>query len=128
MIAIGGKTSRRSHARSHGHAPLHTVSAWAMGQRLVLGHAAVLDKSNEITAIPLLPQRLELAGALVTIDAIGTQIAIAQAILDRGGDYLLVLKENRPATFASVEELFAHPPLGFRHWRARDRGRRSRPD
>ena len=110
VIAIDGKTSRRSHARSKGRGPLHTVSAWATGQRLVLGQEAVSEKSNEITAIPLLLQRLELAGALVTIDAMGTQAAIAQAILDRGGDYLLALKRNRPETFASVEELFASPP------------------
>jgi len=113
VIAIDGKTSRRSHARSKGRGPLHTVSAWATGQRLVLGQEAVSDKSNEITAIPLLLQRLELAGALVTIDAMGTQTAIAQAVLDRGGDCLLALKQNRPETFASVEELFAHPPPGL---------------
>ena len=110
VVAIDGKTSRRSHARSKGRGPLHTVAAWATGQRLVLGQEAVSDKSNEITAIPLLLQRLELAGALVTIDAMGTQTAIGQAILDRGGDYLLALKGNRPETFASVEELFASPP------------------
>jgi len=97
-IAIDGKTSRRSHARSKGGGPLHTVSAWATRQRLVLGQEAVSEKSNEITAIPLLLllQRLELAGALVTIDAMGTQTAIAQTILDGGGDYVLVLKQNQP--------------------------------
>ena len=84
------------------------MSAWATGQRLVLGQEAESDKSNEITAIPLLLMRLELAGALVTIGATGTQTAIAQAVLDRGGDHLLALKRNRPETFASVEELFAH--------------------
>ena len=95
-IAIDGKTSRRSHARSQGRGPLHTVSAWATGQRLVLGQEAVSEKSNEITAIPLLLQRLELAGALVTIDAMGTQTAIAQTILNGGGDYMLALKQNQP--------------------------------
>ena len=113
VVALDGKTSRRSHARSEGRGPLHTVSAWATSQRLVLGQEAVSDKSNEITAIPLLLQRLELAGALVTVDAMGTQTAIAQAILDRGGDYLLALKGNRPETFARVAELFAHPPPGL---------------
>lgn len=68
-IAIDGKTSRRSHARSRGRGPLHTVSAWATRQQLVLGQEAVSEKSNEIIAIPLLLQRLELAGAIVTIDA-----------------------------------------------------------
>lgn len=109
-IAIDGKTSRRSHARSTGRGPLHTVSAWATGQQLVLGQEAVSEKSNEIIAIPLLLQRLELAGAIVTIDAMGTQTQIAQTILDGGGDYVLALKQNRPATFAEVETLFAAPP------------------
>ena len=110
VIAIDGKTSRRSHARSKGHAPLHMVSAWAARQRLVLGQEAVAEKANEIVAIPLLLQHLELRGALVTIDAMGTQTEIAQAILDRGGDYVLALKENWPATCAEVEAAFADPP------------------
>ena len=84
-ITVDGKTSRRSHAQSQDRGPLHTVSAWATGRRLVLGQEAVSEKSNEITAIPLLLQRLELAGALVTIDAMGTQIAIARTVLDGGG-------------------------------------------
>lgn len=110
IIAIDGKTSRRSHARSKGRAPLHMVSAWASRQRLVLGQEAVDAKSNEITAIPLLLERLELTGALVTIDAIGTQAAIAETIVARGGDYLLALKGNRPALFADVVAFFADPP------------------
>jgi predicted transposase YbfD/YdcC len=76
----------------------------------VLGQEAVSGKSNEITAIPLLLERLALNGALVTIDAIGTQVEIARTILTRGGDYLLALKANRPATFKDVEALFADPP------------------
>jgi len=110
IIAIDGKTSRRSHARSKGRAPLHMVSAWASRQRLGLGQEAVDAKSNEITAIPLLLERLELTGALVTIDAIGTQAAIAETIVARGGDYLLALKGNRPALFADVVAFFADPP------------------
>ncbi len=77
IVAIDGMTSRRSHARGHGREPLHLVSAWASRQRLVLGQQAVAGKSNEITAIPLLLERLALTGALVTIDAIGTQSKIA---------------------------------------------------
>ncbi len=69
-------------------------------------------KSNEIVAIPLLLERLVLTGALVTIDAIGTQSRIAEKILERGGDYLLALKANRPATFKDVEEFFAAAPAG----------------
>lgn len=110
IIAIDGKTSRRSHARSAGRAPLHMVSAWASRQRLVLGQEAIDVKSNEITAIPLLLERLELTGALVTIDAMGTQSAIAEKIVQRGGDYLLALKGNHPVLFGDVKEFFADPP------------------
>src|SRR5689334_3362101 len=112
IVAIDGKTSRRTHARSKGREPLHLLSAWATRQRLVLGQEAVAGKSNEITAIPLLLERLALEGALVTVDAIGTQVEIAATILGRGGDYLLALKENRPAMFADVEAFFADPPPG----------------
>jgi len=109
LIAIDGKTSRRSHDRAKGRAPLHLVSAWASRQRLVLGQEAVDVKSNEIIAIPLLLERLELTGALVTIDAMGTQTKIAETIVRRGGDYLLALKENRPVLYADVETFFADP-------------------
>jgi predicted transposase YbfD/YdcC len=112
LVAVDGKTSRRTHARSKGRGPLHLVSAWAARQRLVLGQEAVAGKSNEIAAIPRLLERLALEGALVTIDAIGCQTGIAGTILGRGGDYLLALKENRPATFAEVEAFFADPPPG----------------
>jgi predicted transposase YbfD/YdcC len=112
LVAIDGKTSRRTHARGKGRAPLHLISAWATRQRLVLGQEAVAGKSNEIAAIPRLLERLALAGALVTIDAVGTQSAIAATILARGGDYLLALKGNRPATFGEVEAFFADPPPG----------------
>ena len=111
-IAINGKTSRRRYARAKGRAPLHLVSAWACRQRLVLGQEAVDDKSNEITAIPLLLERLALTGALVTIDAIGTQTEIAETIVTRGGDYLLVLKANWPLLLAEVEAFFADPEAG----------------
>jgi predicted transposase YbfD/YdcC len=110
IIAVDGKTSRRSHARGQGREPLHLVSAWATRQRLVLGQEATDVKSNEITAIPLLLERLELRGALVTIDAMGTQTAIADKIVERGGNYLLALKANRPLLHAEVERFFAEPP------------------
>ena len=77
LVAVNGKTSRRTHDRGKGRDPLHLVSAWASRQRLVLGQEAVGGKSNEIAAIPLLLERLALDGALVTIDAIGAQNAIA---------------------------------------------------
>ncbi|PSJ49383.1 ISAs1 family transposase [Kumtagia ephedrae] len=110
IVAVDGKTSRRSHARARGREPLHMVSAWASRQRLVLGQEATQAKSNEIAAIPLLLERLELTGALVTIDAIGTQNAIAETIVRRGGDYLLALKANRPATYDDVARFFDDPP------------------
>ena len=109
IIAIDGKTSRRAHARAKGISPLHMVSAWASRQRLVLGQEATAEKSNEIRAIPLLLQRLELKGALVTIDAIGAQIDIAATVIERGGDYLFALKGNRPELHAEVEAYFADP-------------------
>ena len=93
VVAVDGKTSRRAHG-CEGH-PLHVVSAWASRQRLVLGQEATQAKSNEISAIPLLLERLHLTGALVTIDAMGTQTKIAEVILARGADYLLALKDNQ---------------------------------
>jgi predicted transposase YbfD/YdcC len=113
IVAIDGKTSRRCHARGEGREALHMVSAWASRQRLVLGQEAVADKTNEITAIPALLERLELHGALVTIDAIGTQAEIARAIVGRGADYLLGLKANQPALLADVVDFFADPPAGM---------------
>jgi predicted transposase YbfD/YdcC len=113
IIAVDGKTVRRSHDRGKGREPLHLVSAWASRQRLVLGQEATDAKSNEITAIPLLLERLDLTGALVTIDAMGTQNAIAETIVRRGGEYLLALKGNRPALQADVVGLFADPPPGM---------------
>jgi predicted transposase YbfD/YdcC len=109
VVSFDGKTSRRTHARRRGRNPLHVVSAWAASQRLVLGQQAVDEKSNEITAIPHLLERLELAGALVTIDAMGTQEIIAQAIVDKGADYCLALKGNHPLLHADVERFFADP-------------------
>jgi predicted transposase YbfD/YdcC len=113
VIAIDGKTSRRSHDHGKGRKPLHMVSAWATGQRIVLGQQATEEKSNEITAIPLLLKSLDLNGALVSIDAMGTQTRIAQTIRDGGGNYVLSLKENWPATYAEVEMLFDNPPPGM---------------
>lgn len=109
IIAIDGKTSRRTHDRARGRKALHVVSAWATRQRLVLGQQATEEKSNEITAIPLLLDRLMLKGSIVTIDAMGTQTGIAEKIIERGGDYCLALKENRPALHGEVERFFADP-------------------
>lgn len=110
IIAIDGKTSRRTHARHKGREPLHLVSAWASRQRIVLGQEAVDEKSNEIVAIPILLERQELMGALVTIDAMGTQTDIADRIVARGGDYLLALKANRPLLHQEAVTFFDDPP------------------
>jgi predicted transposase YbfD/YdcC len=114
FVAIDGKTSRRSHDRSADQAPLHLVSAFATTSRLVLGQEAVADKSNEITAIPLLLERLAadngLKGAIVTIDAIACNAAIAGAIKDAGADYLLAVKANQPNLQAEIEAFFATAP------------------
>jgi predicted transposase YbfD/YdcC len=111
LVAIDGKTSRRSHDRSAGVAPLHLVSAFATTSRLVLAQEAVPDKANELAAIPPLLQRLGaedgLKGALVSIDAIATNPAIAEAITDQGADYLLAVKANQPTLRAEVEAAFA---------------------
>jgi len=92
-IAIDGKTLRSSGSAELG--PLHVVSAWGTDQRLSLGQVAVAEKSNEITAIPALLDLLDVSGALVTIDAMGCQKAIAQKIVDQGGHYILPVKDNQ---------------------------------
>ncbi len=95
VIAIDGKTLRRSHDRKRGQAAIHMVSAFAARQRLVLGQVKVAEKANEIVAIPRLLDLLAIEGAIVTIDAIGCQRGIAQAITDKGADYVLALKGNQ---------------------------------
>lgn len=111
IVAIDGKTSRRTHDHAKERGPLHLVSAWAASQRLVLGQQACAAKSNEITAIPLLLERLALTGALVTIDAMGCQTKIAQKILDRGGDYLLAVKDNQPSLHDEIQRHFDDPAV-----------------
>lgn len=111
LVAIDGKTSRRSHDRTADKAPLHLVSAFATTSRLVLGQEAVADKTSETTAIPVLIERLAakdgLKGALVSIDAIATNAAIATTIRDAQADYLLAVKANQPTLRAEIETFFA---------------------
>ena len=115
LVAIDGKTSRRSHDRGAGAAPLHLVSAFATTARLVLAQQAVPDKANELAAIPPLLERLGaddgLKGALVSIDAIATNEDIAEAITAQGADYLLAVKANQPTLRAEVEAAFAEAPV-----------------
>ena len=106
VIAIDGKTLRRSHDRAAGQGPLHLISAWATENHLTLGQMAVDGKSNEITAIPELLKVLDVTGAIVTIDALGCQKSIAAPIRAAGGDYVLALKENQPTLYADVQDLF----------------------
>lgn len=107
VIAIDGKTVRRSHDRQAGKAAIHLVSAWATANRLVLAQTKVADKANEIVAIPDLLRALTVTGCLVTLDAMGCQRAIALQVLDQGGDYVLALKDNQPTLTADVQECFA---------------------
>jgi predicted transposase YbfD/YdcC len=107
VIALDGKTLRRSHDASNGKKALHLVSAWAVDNRLVLGQVSVDEKSNEITAIPELLRLLALEGCIVTIDAMGTQRAIAAQIIDQQADYALALKENQGNLYENVHDTFA---------------------
>jgi len=95
VIAIDGKTLRRSHDHAKDKKAIHMVSAWASANQVVLGQLKTEDKSNEITAIPYLLKLLDISGCIITIDAMGTQKKIARLIRERGGDYILALKENQ---------------------------------
>ncbi len=106
VVAIDGKTLRRSHDRGLGKSAIHMVSAWSAENSLVLGQIKTEEKSNEITAIPKLLQVLALEGCIVTIDAMGCQKAIAQQIIEQDGDYLLALKGNQESLSEAVEALF----------------------
>jgi predicted transposase YbfD/YdcC len=106
VIAIDGKTLRRSYQKKGAKAPIHMVSAFAARQRLVLGQVKVADKSNEIVAIPALLDMMTITGAIVTIDAMGCQRGIAQKIVDSKADYVLALKGNQ-GTLREDVELFA---------------------
>ena len=105
-IAIDGKTLRGSFDNATKQNPLHLVSAWACEARLTLGQVATDAKSNEITAIPLLLELLDLKGATVTIDAMGCQKEIASKIIECEADYVLALKDNHPTLSQAVEEAF----------------------
>lgn len=112
VVAIDGKTLRGSKQDKSGAGALHVVSAYAHEAGLVLAARAVAAKGNEITAIPELLDMLAIEGAIVSIDAIGTQKAIAARIIEKKADYVLALKENQGALHADVEDFFADPALG----------------
>jgi predicted transposase YbfD/YdcC len=102
ILAVDGKTSRRSHDRKKGLGALHAVSVWASEFGLSLGQVACAEKSNEITAIPELLRLVDIKGTIITIDAMGTQKAIAAQIVDSGADYVLALKGNQETLHKEV--------------------------
>ncbi len=106
IIAIDGKTMRRSHDRGKGLGPLHLVSAWSTENGLTLGQVATEEKSNEITAIPELIDQIDIKGAIVTIDAAGCQKKIAKKIVDGKADYVLAVKKNHPKLFEFINDVF----------------------
>jgi len=102
LVAIDGKTLRRSHDATQGLGPLHIVSAWASEHGIALGQVATEEKSNEITAIPVLLQQIELKKTLITIDAMGCQKDIARDIVAGGGDFVIAVKDNQPKLAAAI--------------------------
>ena len=106
VVAVDGKTLRRSFDTTTGKAAIHMISAWSCEQQLVLGQCKVDDKSNEITAIPKLLDLLALKGAIVTIDAMGCQRSICQQVIDQESDYVIGLKGNQGSLREDVEVFF----------------------
>jgi predicted transposase YbfD/YdcC len=106
VIAIDGKTLRRSHDHSKDKKAIHMISAWATSSEVVLGQLKTEEKSNEITAIPHLLKLLDISGCIITIDAMGTQKKIAKTIIERGGDYILALKENNENLYSDSKLFF----------------------
>jgi len=102
ILAVDGKTARRSHDRTQGLGALHSVSVWASEYGLSLGQVACAEKSNEITAIPEVLRLVDTKGAIITIDAMGTQKAIAEQIIEGGADYVLALKGNQETLHQAV--------------------------
>ena len=120
IIAIDGKTLRRSFDAAGSKAAIHMVSAWATANQISLGQVVVDSKSNEITAIPRLLEMLELAGSTVTLDAMGCQTEIARQIIDRGADYCLAVKSNQPTLHQGIVDFFEkHREHGHEEFQAR---------
>ncbi len=114
-FAVDGKTLRRSHDRRRSLGALHSVSVWASEFGLTLAQVATAEKSNEITAIPTLLSLIDIHGAIITIDAMGTQTAIAEKIIDQGGDYVLALKGNQETLHdATIEYINEQTKTDFR--------------
>jgi len=128
LVAIDGKTPRRSHDRAKDLGPLHIVSAWASEEGIALGQVATDAKSNEITAIPQLLAQIELTDTLITIDAMGCQKDIVAQIVDGGGDCVIAVKDNQPTLKAAIETYFIEhlerdlEDLRYRSHETRDEG------
>ena len=121
LVAIDGKSCRRSHDASKDWGPLHLVSAWASEQGITLGQVAAADKSNEITAIPEWLARLDLTNTIVTIDAIGCQKAIAQQIVTEKGHFVIAVKDNQRKLFQTIRDFFCeHLELDLEELRYRE--------
>jgi predicted transposase YbfD/YdcC len=106
VVAVDGKTIRRSFDRAEGLGPIHMVSAWAKGNGVCLGQVKTEERSNEITAIPALLGLLELRGCIVTLDAMGCQREIAEKIREQGADYVLAVKANQKELHEAIEDYF----------------------
>lgn len=106
VVAIDGKTLRRSHDKSGNKKAIHMISAWASSNQVILGQLKTTEKSNEITAIPYLLKLLDVSGCIITIDAMGTQKKIAQTIRNQKSDYLLALKENQKTLYEDTVLFF----------------------
>ncbi len=115
VLPVDGKTARRSHDRQNGLGALHSVSVWASEFGLSLGQVACADKSNEITAIPQLLRLVDIKGAIITIDAMGTQKAIAAQIIEGGADYVLALKGNQETLHQAVIDYLGEQLEGALH-------------
>jgi predicted transposase YbfD/YdcC len=128
LVAIDGKTCRRSHDAAKGLGPLHLVSAWASEEGIALGQVAAQEKSNEITAIPLLLKQIGLADTLVTIDAIGCQKEITADVVAGGGDFVIAVKDNQPKLREAITAYFLDhlerdlEDLRYRHFEASEAG------
>lgn len=106
VIAVDGKSIRGSYDREKGLKNLHLVTAWASENRLVLGQVKVEDHSNEITAIPALLELIDVSGAIITLDAMGTQTEIVRQICEKNADYVVALKSNHPTLYNQVKNWF----------------------
>jgi predicted transposase YbfD/YdcC len=128
LVAIDGKTCRRSHDAAKGLGALHIVSAWASEEGIALGQVATDAKSNEITAIPQLLEQINLAGTLITIDAMGCQKGIVEQVVKGGGDCVITVKDNQPKLLDAIQTFFFDhlerdlEDLRYRYHETRDDG------